>query len=418
MTEVDAWVAEHRAELLEFYRERHRHPELSLHEERSAAAVAERLAAAGYEVTTGVGGTGVVGVLRNGGGPTVLIRGDMDALPVTEETGLPYRSRETVTSDDGVTLGVMHACGHDLHMTHLVGVATVLADLKSRWQGTVVAVAQPAEELGLGAAAMLSDPAFERLPRPDACLALHVMPDIPAGEVGITSGWATANVDSVDITIFGRGGHGSRPHETVDPVVTAAEVVLALQTLVSRQVDPMEAAVVTVGSLHAGSKHNIIPDEARLQLTVRSFSDEVRQVLRDGIRRITVGTCRAMGCPKDPDVSFRDEEFTPSGYNDPQLAERATRVMSAVLGADRVHATRPLTVGEDFALFARTLEAPGLMYWLGAMPPDLVAAAGRGEAELPALHSGTFAPDAGPTLATGIRCTAALALELLGKARR
>ena len=414
---VKDWVDTHLDGLLEFYRERHADPELSLHEERSAAAVAARLVAAGYRVTTAVGGHGVVGVLANGAGPTVLIRGDMDALPITETTGLPYASTATATLPDGTTTRVMHACGHDMHMTNLVGTASVLAKLADRWSGTLVVVAQPAEEIGVGAAAMIGDGLFERFPRPDFCLALHVSPVLPAGSVAYTPGWATANVDSVDITIHGRGGHGSRPHETVDPVVAAAQVIMALQTVVSRRVDPIEAAVVTVGSVHAGSRHNIIPTEAVMQLTVRSFSDSARRTLLDGIRQVTVNTCRAMGCPRDPEVTVRDAEFTPSGFNDPEMAAAAGAAMAGVVGAEHVHTIPALTVGEDFARYARHLEVPGLLFWLGSVGVERFEAVQRGGDLLPGLHSSTYAPDAGPTLATGIRCTAAVVLSLLAAAR-
>jgi amidohydrolase len=324
--------------LLEFYRDCHTHPELSLHEKESAERIAQRLEAAGYAVTRGVGGYGVVAVLANGRGPTVLVRGDMDALPITEETNLPYRSVVTAAGADGRPVGVMHACGHDAHMTCLVGTAEVLAKTRDRWSGTLVLIAQPAEEIGKGALAMIQDGLFERFPRPDYCLSLHVSGDRPAGTIGYTSGWAMANVDSVDITIHGRGGHGSRPNQAIDPVVAASQVIVALQTIVSRRVDPIEPAVITVGSVHSGSKHNIIPNEATMQLTVRSYTDQTRKTLLDGIREVTINTCRAMGCTTDPDVNFRDDEFTPAGYNDPALTAAAVEVMQNVIGAEQVTA--------------------------------------------------------------------------------
>lgn len=321
--EVNAECDRRKAEWLEFYTHLHRNPELSLQEKESARLVTDRLRAAGFQVTTNVGGHGVVGVLANGPGPVVLIRGDMDALPVTEETGLPYRSEVKAAGSDGNPVGVMHACGHDIHQTCLIGAAQVLTELKKHWRGTVVAVAQPAEEIGVGALAMIKDGLFERFPKPDVCLSLHVAADQPAGEIGYTPGWAAANVDSVDITIHGRGGHGSRPESTIDPIVAAAHVITALQTIVSRRVPPGEPAVVTVGSIHAGSKHNIIPDQAALQLTVRSYTEETRRLLLDAIREVTTSTCKAHGCERDPDVRMRDGEFTPAGYNDPELTEAA-----------------------------------------------------------------------------------------------
>ncbi len=404
---VDAWISDHEEELLEFYRQRHANPELSLSEQQSAAAVSVRLGAAGYDVTEGVGGHGVVGVLANGDGPTVLIRGDMDALPITEATELEYQS---------TSVGVMHACGHDIHMTNLVGTAAVLAATRDSWQGTVVVIAQPAEEIGRGAAAMIGDGLGERFPRPDYCLGLHVAAELPAGSVALTPGWATANVDSVDITIFGVGGHGSQPHKTVDPVITAAHVIVALQTVVSRRSDPMEPAVVTVGSVHAGSKHNIIPDQAKLQLTVRSFADETRRTLLDGIGEVTINTCRAMGCQRDPEVVIREQEYTPSGYNNPDLAAAATLVMEGLLGANQVHTVAPVTLGEDFARYARHFEVPGLLFWLGSVAEADFEAAQQGGPPLPALHTATYHPDPPKTIRTGIRCTAGIALSLLGAA--
>ncbi len=414
--QIEKWVDGHLRSLLEFYWERHQSPELSLQERESARAVAARLQSAGYTVTTDVGGHGVVGIFRNGEGPTVLIRGDMDALPITETTGLSYASKIRVEQADGKETGVMHACGHDIHMTNLVGTAAALSAVKNRWRGTVVIIGQPAEEIGAGAAAMIEDGLFERFPKPVVCLGLHVSPVSPAGTIAYSSGWATANVDSVDVTIFGHGGHGARPHETVDPIVTASQVVMALQTLVSRRVDPVEGGVVTVGSIHGGSKHNIIPGEVRLQLTVRSFSDEVRKTLLDGIREIVVNTCRAMGSPQDPEIVVRDGEFTPSGYNDPALAAAAADVMAQVVGRENVFTIPALTVGEDFGLYARKLGVPGLLFWLGSVNPEVFAKAQAEGRTLPSIHSSNYAPDPGPTLETGIRTMTAIALSVLDAA--
>lgn len=410
---VATWVADNLDELLVFYTERHRHPELSLEEEKSAAAVAKKLRQAGYEVTTGVGGHGVVGVFSNGDGPTVLIRGDMDALPITEATGLAYASTVVAERPDGTEVGVMHACGHDIHMSNLVGTAGALAATKAHWRGTVVAVGQPAEEIGRGSAAMISDGFFDRFPKPDYCVALHVNPLAPTGTVAYSPGFATANVDNVDITIFGRGGHGARPHDAVDPIVAASQVVVALQTLVSRRIDPVEGGVVTVGSFHAGSKANIIPEEAKLQLTVRSFSDEARAVLLDGIREIATNTARSMSCPRDPEIFVHEEQFTPSAFNDPQFAAVAARAMSEIVGADGVMTMPPLTVGEDFGRFPRHGKAPGMLYWLGAVSPQRFVKAQKTGEDLPGIHSSFFAPDPGPTITTGIRTMSAIALAVL-----
>ncbi len=403
--------------LLTFYKDLHRNPELSLHENNSARKIAQRLEASGYSVTGNVGGTGVVGILANGPGPTVFIRGDMDALPVTEETGLSYLSKVKAIGSNaafGPGVGVMHACGHDIHQTCLVGTARILARMRNNWSGTVMIIAQPAEEIGAGARMMIEDGLFERFAKPDYCLALHVSADLPAGTVAYTPGWALANVDSVDITIHGRGGHGSRPHQAIDPVVTAAYVIVALQTIVSRRVDPLESAVITVGSIHAGSKHNIISNEAKMQLTVRSYTDKTRRILLDGIRDITVKTCRAMGCTRDPDVIVREDEFTPSTYNDPGLAEAAAEVFREVLGPEFVLTTKPVMGGEDFGRFPKHLNVPGFIFWLGSVDRDVFEASRRpGGPPLPSLHSSRYYPDPKPTIETGVKSMTSVALSLL-----
>ncbi len=325
------------------YRELHRAPELSNHEAKTAERMAAELRAAGAEVTTGVGGHGVVGVLRNGAGKTLLLRTDLDALPVLEDTGLPYASRVTAHDDEGQVVPVMHACGHDVHMTAWIGAARLLGANKSRWRGTIVFVAQPAEERGTGAARMLAAGLYKRFPRPDHALALHVSAELPAGSVGLTAGYALASVDSVDVTIHGRGGHGAYPHKAIDPVVLAARFVLAVQTLVSRENNPLDPAVVTVGSIHGGSKHNVIPDEVRLKLTVRSYEDRVRRALLAGIRRIAEAEAMAAGAPRKPEVVV--SESTPSTLNDPTLTERASAVLARTLGKDRVHRPPPVMGG-------------------------------------------------------------------------
>ena len=413
-TTIEQQVGRDVGGLLAFYKDLHSHPELSLMETESARKVAERLEAAGYSVTTNVGGTGVVGILANGPGPTVLIRGDMDALPVMEETGLPFQSTVKVGSADGRPVGVMHACGHDIHQTCLVGTARLLAALRARWSGSVMIIAQPAEEIGAGARMMIEDGLFTRFGRPDYCLALHVSANDPAGTVAYTPGWALANVDSVDITIHGRGGHGSRPHETIDPVVTAAHVIVALQTIVSRRLDAREPGVITVGSIHAGSKHNIIADTAKLQITVRSYTDETRKLLLDSIRNVTVNTCRAMGCTKDPDVVTRDYEYTPSTFNDPALTQAGAEVFRQVLGPQNVILTKPVMGGEDFGRFSKHLGVPGFIFWLGSVDKDVVEASRSSDGPLlPSLHSSKYAPDPEPTIITGVRCMTSLALSLL-----
>ncbi len=418
---VERQVANDLDGLFEYYKDLHLHPELSLQEKESAGKIAARLKGLGYTVTTGVGGHGVVGVLKNGSGPTVLIRGDMDALPIAEETDLPYRSKATATGTDGRPVGVMHACGHDIHQACLIGTARVLAKLRDKWRGTALILAQPAEEIGMGARMMIEDGLFARFPKPDYCLGLHVSAVLPAGSVGYTPGWALANVDSVDITVYGRGGHGSRPHETIDPVVTAAQIVVALQTIVARRVDPLESGVITVGSIHAGSKHNIISNEAKLQLTVRSYTDQTRKILLDGIREVTANTCRAMGCTRDPQIILREEEFTPATYNDPALADAARKVFGRIVGPERVAQMKPVMGGEDFGRYPRYLKVPGLMYWLGTVGADRFQAAQPREGQspttppppLPPLHSSKYFPDPRPSIATGVKCMSSLALSLL-----
>ena len=411
---VQQAVAASQADLVAFYKDLHASPELSLHETQTARKIAERLTALGYKVTTGIGGTGVVGVLENGAGPTVLIRGDMDALPIAEETGLPYASKVKFKREDGSEVGVMHACGHDMHQTCLLGTARLLVELRDKWRGKVMIVAQPAEEIGSGARAMIKDGLFERFGKPDYCIALHVSSGHPAGVVAYTSGWALANVDSFDITIYGRGGHGSRPHEAVDPIVMAAHVVTALQTIVSRRINPKDPSVITVGSIHAGSKHNIIPDTARLEITVRSYEDDVRRKLLDGIRQVTLNTCRALGAEKDPDVHLREGEFTPATYNDPALSDAAGEVFSKVLGPDRVLNQEAIMGGEDFSEYFRATKAPSFMFWLGSVPKERYDASLReGGPPLPSIHSSRYYPDPEPTAQTGVQCMTSLALSLL-----
>jgi len=304
-----------------------------------------------------------------------------------------------------------------VHQTVLVGTAETLAASRDRWRGTLVMIAQPAEEIGVGALAMISDGLFERFPRPDYCLALHVADDLPAGDIGYTSGWALANVDSVDITVYGRGGHGSRPSQAIDPIVAAAHVVVALQTVVSRRVPAIEPGVVTVGSFHAGSKHNIIPNEAKMLLTVRSYTDETRKILLDGIREVAVNTCRAMGCQKDPEVIIRDDEFTPATYNDPALTEAAVGVLKALLGEDHVHDRKAKMGGEDFGRYPRHLGVPGFIYWLGSVHKERYAKSQEPNGPpLPSVHSSKYYPDPKPTIETGVKSMTSLALSLLKRA--
>ena len=315
----------------------HQNPELSFHEEKTSQKMASELRDLGFTVTENVGGYGVVGVLENGNGPTVMLRADMDALPVPEKTGKPYASKATTVDGQGNTVNVMHACAHDVNMTVFIGAARRLTSMADKWQGTLVMIAQPAEEVGAGARAMLKDGLFERFPRPDYNFGLHVSASVPAGKVIYTKGYVMANVDSVDLTVFGIGGHGAYPHRTKDPVVLSAQIINALQTLVSRELKPIDAGVVTVGSIHGGTKHNVIPDKVQLQLTVRSYTDEARRTLLDGIKRIAEGQALAMGLPRDrlPVIEIKDES-TPAVYNNPELSDRIVKVLRTVFDEERL----------------------------------------------------------------------------------
>ncbi len=412
-------------ELVELYKGLHRSPELSYQEEKTSQLVARYLENYGFEVTQHVGryrdqaalAFGVVGVLKNGDGPTVMVRTDMDALPVDEKTGVDYSSAVKVRTEQGVETGVMHACGHDMHMSVFLGTAKVLSQNRDDWKGTLVMIGQPAEERGAGALAMLSDGLYERFPRPDYALALHVSADLPAGKIGYRPGFVLASVDSVDIRVRGMGGHGAYPHRTKDPVVLAAQIVLALQTIVSRTVSPLEPAVVTVGSIHGGAKHNVIPDFVDLQLTVRTYKPEVRKIVLDSIRRIAAGTAQAAGIPDNlaPVVSISEGEYTPSTYNDPDLVKRLVPVWKSELGEANVVEVDPVMAGEDFSRYRLNDEIPTCIFWLGAVNPARVEAASQdGGLALPPLHSSQFAPDPEPTLRTGIRAMTATVLEIVG----
>lgn len=384
--------------LLDLYKWFHANPEVSLKEEKTAARFAAEVRAAGWTVTERVGGFGVVAVLKNGDGPTVLARIDMDALPIKEETGLPYAS----------TNGAMHACGHDVHLAVGVGLARSLARLKDRWAGTVVLVGQPAEEVGLGAKMMLDDPRFHAAvpAKPVACLAIHDTPAAPAGHVVVKAGFASANADTVDIKIFGRGGHGAWPHQTVDPIVIAAEMILAFQTIVSRKTNPTQPAVITVGSIHGGSKHNIIPDEVALQLTVRSYDDRVRELLLTEIRHVAAKVAEAHRAPKLPQIRM-EENYFPAVYHDPALSGRVRGVLERLLGKDNVHGGDPSMGAEDFGRFAKHYGVPGLQFGVGAAPSS------RGDGPRPGLHSNRWAPDPEPTLRTGTAAFTRAVLDLL-----
>jgi hippurate hydrolase len=375
--------------------------------------MASELTKLGFTVTENVGGHGVVGVFKNGAGPTVLVRTDMDALPVVEATGVPYASKVRVRDKQDNEVGVMHACGHDIHMTCWVGTARVLTALKADWKGTLLFIAQPAEEVGAGSRLMLADGLYTRFPRPDYALALHSDANGAFGKVAFTEGLALANVDTVDITVKGKGGHGSAPHTTIDPIVIAARIVMDLQTLVSRENNPTDPAVVTVGSIHGGSKHNIIPNECKLQLTVRSTKDSVRKNLLEGIKRIANAAAAAARAP-EPIVKVDLDEFTPALLNEPKLTRRITTLFKQVLGDANVVERPPLLGGEDFSRYSQG-GVPVFMYWLGTITPERVAKAAAEGKPLPSLHTDTFAPVPEPTIKTGVRTMSLAVLELLGK---
>ncbi len=401
-----------------FYHDLHLHPELSLLEVQTSAKVAAKLRDAGFDVTEKFGGYGVVGVLRNGPGPTLLIRTDLDALPVLETTGLPYASTVHAIDITGREVPVMQACGHDIHMSIFAGVARQLANMKSSWSGTVVMIGQPAEERGIGARVMLSEGLYRKFPRPDFALALHDSATLPIGTIGTVEGYIMANVDSVEITVRGIGGHGAYPQLTKDPVVLAARIVLALQTIVSRETRPVDPAVVTVGSIQGGNKSNVIPDEVKLLLTLRSYSDAVREHTIGALQRICRGEAIAAGMPEDhmPIVHVMEEETTPATYNDPALTRRVRGAIADWIGAANVVTIDPEMGGEDFSQFGRTVEkVPICLFRVGAVDPAKVAESARTGIALPTLHSSKFAPVPEGTIKTGVTAMTAAALDLLAK---
>ncbi|NJC34603.1 hippurate hydrolase [Sphingomonas jejuensis] len=411
-------VARDLPSLIEIYRDLHAHPELSFQETRSAGVMAREARAAGFTVTEGVGRTGVVAVLENGPGPVILLRADMDALPVTEQTGLPYASTVKVTQEGGGETGVMHACGHDTHMTAWIGTARRMAAMRDQWRGTLVMVGQPAEEIGSGARAMLEDGLYTRFPKPRTAIAFHDAAALPAGQIGVRTGYVMANVDPVDILVRGVGGHGAYPHLAKDPIVLASRIVNSLQTLVSREIDPLESGVVTVGSFHGGTKHNIIGDEARLQLTVRSYTPAVRQHLLDGIARIARGEAIAAGIPEDrmPVVTTQDE-FTPAVYNSDALTTETIALFQSRFGADRVTATRAQMGGEDFSRFrlADTDGVEAVLFWVGGVPQAKWDEAGGDLSKLPSIHSPFWAPDPEPTIAAATEAITAAAIAAFNR---
>lgn len=423
-TALETMVNRELPSLVEIYKQLHAAPELSHREEKTAAFFAAQLRAVGFTVTERVGkyerpewtSYGVVAVMKNGAGPTVLLRTDLDGLPVEEKTGLPYASKVRTKNDAGVEVPVMHACGHDVHMTSMLGTAKMLSQLKERWKGTLVIIGQPAEETIDGARAMLRDGLYERFPRPDFALTLHDSADYPAGSVAYIPGFALASSTTVDITIRGIGGHGSRPDATKDPIVLAAQVIVGLQTIVSREVSPLDSAVVTVGSIHGGTKHNIIPDDVELLLTVRAYKEEVRQKVLAAIERITRGTAVAAGIPENrmPLVRVSKTEAVGATYNDPALTERTARAFIKELGEANVLRANQIMGAEDFGYFGVNGKVPTTLFWLGVSDPAKLKQSAETGVPLPGLHSPLFAPLPEPTLRTGVRAMTAAVLDLMG----
>jgi hippurate hydrolase len=412
---IDALLKEELPKLDELYRHLHANPELSLKEEKTAARLVKEMESLGFEVTPKVGGTGVVAILKNGAGPTILVRTDMDALPVTEQTGLPYASKVTTRDKNGREVGVMHACGHDMHMTCWVGTARTLVAMKDQWKGTLMFIAQPAEEIGAGARLMLADGLFKRFPKPDFGLALHCDSLLEAGQIHYTEGLAMANVDTVDLVIKGKGGHGASPHTTVDPVVLSARIILDLQTIVSREIAPSEPAVVTVGSIHGGSKHNIIPNEVRLQLTVRSTKDSTRKHILDAIQRLAKSAAEGARAP-EPEMTVHLDEFTPALYNDPKLTRKTVSLFKEILGEDKVKERPTQMGGEDFSRYALNGEIPICMFYLGTISPERMAESRKeGGKPLPSMHADSYFPAIEPSIKTGVKTMSLAILQLNGK---
>lgn len=422
--DVSAFEKQELPGLIDTYKQIHAHPELSHFEAKTSALVAAELRKAGYTVTDHVGvypdgsrAFGVVGMLKNGPGPTLLVRGDMDALPIIEETGVPYASHVTVKNKSGQDVGVMEACGHDVHTTVLIGTARALASAKSQWHGTLMIIGQPSEETIDGAKAMLADHLYERFGKPDMIIGLHDTNGAPAGKVVLTSGPALASSTSVDVTLHGIGGHGASPEAGKDPIVMAAMLIVQMQTIVSREESPLAPAVVTVGDIQGGTKRNIIPNEVKLELTTRAFSDKSRQVILDGIRQMALGVATSAGLPADkmPTVTVLDDESTPSLYNNPELAARVKAILVKTVGADNVIDGQPAMGSEDVGVFGLPgNKIPTAYYFLGAMYPDRFAAAKAAGKDLPGPHTSKFEPDPEPTLETGVKTLTAVAMSLLG----
>ncbi len=395
--------------LVDLYKTIHQNPEISLQEKETSKSLANELRKVGFEVTENFGGYGIVGILENGEGPTILYRTDMDALPMYEKTGLPYASEVEIPYNGG-TVGTMHSCGHDIHMTNWVGTARYMSKIKDQWKGTLMFIGQPAEEIGAGARAMLQEGLYEKFGVPDYGIGLHSSPTLPAGTIGLSDGYTMANAEFADIKVFGIGAHGASPHMSIDPVVVASMIIMDLQTIVSRNVKPVDDVVITVGAIKGGTKHNIIPDEVLLQLTIRTFSEEVRQYVHKRIEEVSRGVAIAAGLPEDkmPAVSFSDA-FTPANYNDPELTKAMRISASKVIEPAFVMEEEPQMVGEDFAMYGKTShDVPTVLFWLGTVPAHRIESG-----DLPGLHSPFYYPDPAKSLETGVAVVSQSMLDLL-----
>ena len=422
---LDALIDREIGQLVSTYKMLHAAPELSHYEEKTSAFLASQLRSFGYTVTERVGkydrpqftGYGVVAIMKNGDGPTVLVRADIDGLPVEEKNSVPYASKVKTKNDLGQEVSVMHACGHDVHITNLIGTAKILAALKDQWRGTLVLIGQPAEETVDGARAMLADGLYTRFPKPDFAVGLHDSADAEAGKIQYTPGYAMASSTSVDLIIRGLGGHGSKPEATKDPIVVASQTILALQTIISRENSPLDPAVVTIGSIHGGAKRNIIPDEVLLQLTIRTYKEEVRQRILASIERIAKGVAAAAGIPDDraPIMKVIESENAPSLYNDPQLTERLANAIGKAIGHENVIKSPPLMASEDFGVLNLDRQIPSFYFWLGAMAPEKIAASKKSGKPLPSLHSSLFELLPEPTLRTGVKAMTTAVMELMKK---
>lgn len=422
---LDSMIDREIGQLVSTYKMLHGAPELSHYEAKTSAFVADQLRALGYTVTDHFGkydrpewkGYGVVAVMKNGAGPTVLVRTDLDALPVEEKTGVPYASTVRTKNDAGIEVSVMHACGHDVHITSFLGTAKMLSQLKDQWHGTLVMIGQPAEETIDGAKAMLAGGLYSLIPKPDFAIALHDNADLEAGKIAYVPGYALASSTSVDVIVRGVGAHGSKPEASKDPIVIAAQTIIALQTIVSRENSPFDPAVVTVGSIHGGTKRNIIPDDVTLQLTIRTYKDEVRRHIVSSIERIAKGVAQAAGVPDDrlPIVKVIDNEIAPATYNDPALTERVAGALTKSMGPDNVIKSDPVMGSEDFGNLSLNHTIPSMMFWLGAVDPAKVKASKESGKPLPSLHSSLFQPLPEPTLRAGVKAMTTAVLELMKK---